>query len=181
MTYVGSRMQEIDDADLLQMIGRAGRPQFDESGVAVILTRSDRRMKYENLVRGRQLLESRLHEHLIEHMNAEIGLGTISNLQSAKDWLRGTFFYVRCQQNPQLYGFDNSVVSLHDFLDRKCRDIIDELEKGSLVNSLDGKLSQTPEGNAASKFYVRFPTIRRLCEVGRHPDLRKMVMRSKQS
>jgi replicative superfamily II helicase len=32
------RFVDIDTSQVLQMIGRAGRPQFDSSGVAVIMT-----------------------------------------------------------------------------------------------------------------------------------------------
>jgi hypothetical protein len=37
--YEGGRYQELTDLDVLQMIGRAGRPQFDTKGIALILTR----------------------------------------------------------------------------------------------------------------------------------------------
>ncbi len=36
--YSMGRFVDIDTSQVLQMIGRAGRPQFDSSGVAVIMT-----------------------------------------------------------------------------------------------------------------------------------------------
>jgi ATP-dependent DNA helicase HFM1/MER3 len=40
------------------MIGRAGRPGFDESGVAVILTNTSQQRKYETVLSGQEILES---------------------------------------------------------------------------------------------------------------------------
>ncbi len=45
-----------------------------------------------------------LHHHLIEHLNAEIVLHTITDVSVALEWLRSTFFHIRVKQNPQHYG-----------------------------------------------------------------------------
>lgn len=45
---------------LLQMVGRAGRPQFDTEGVAVIMTQRDTEHRYQNLLNGAELVESGL-------------------------------------------------------------------------------------------------------------------------
>lgn len=53
---------------------------------------------------GNQLVESHLHKHLIEHLNAEIFLGTIYDITVAMNWIRSTFLYVRACKIPQNYG-----------------------------------------------------------------------------
>lgn len=50
---------EYSDLAVLQMIGRAGRPQFDDSGAAVIMTSADQKTKWERLLGGRELIESK--------------------------------------------------------------------------------------------------------------------------
>lgn len=45
-----------------------------------------------------------LHRNLIEHMNAEIVLHTITDVSIALEWLRSTFLYIRVTQNPKHYG-----------------------------------------------------------------------------
>lgn len=42
---------------VLQMIGRAGRPQFDSSGVAVVMTQRQRQDFYNNILNGQQPVE----------------------------------------------------------------------------------------------------------------------------
>ncbi|KAK7086949.1 ATP-dependent DNA helicase MER3 [Halocaridina rubra] len=42
--YVNGSYEEYSSAQLLQMTGRAGRPQFDDSGVAVIMTKHQHRV-----------------------------------------------------------------------------------------------------------------------------------------
>jgi ATP-dependent DNA helicase HFM1/MER3 len=77
-------VQEYSDLEIMQMLGRAGRPQFDNSAVAVIMTRQEKVNRYQKMVSGQDILESwygvniilleaeltirSLHLHLIEHM-----------------------------------------------------------------------------------------------------------------
>lgn len=45
-----------------------------------------------------------LHSHLMEHLNAEIVLQTISDVNMALDWIRSTLLYIRALKNPTHYG-----------------------------------------------------------------------------
>jgi ATP-dependent DNA helicase HFM1/MER3 len=56
--YQGGEFRELSDLDVLQMIGRAGRPQFDTSAVAVIMTRQENAKQWEKMVSGKDILES---------------------------------------------------------------------------------------------------------------------------
>ena len=47
---------------------------------------------------------SSLHKNLIEHLNAEIALGTIPHVPVAIEWIKATFLYVRILKNPRHYG-----------------------------------------------------------------------------
>ncbi|RMZ79978.1 hypothetical protein DV738_g2954, partial [Chaetothyriales sp. CBS 135597] len=70
-------IREYSSLEVMQMLGRAGRPQFETSACAVILTRKANVEKYQTMMSGRELIESTLHGNLIEHLNAEIALGTV--------------------------------------------------------------------------------------------------------
>lgn len=70
------------------MVGRAGRPQFDRSATAVILTTQEKKKFYEELTSGTRPIESNLADHLEEHLNAEVVMGTITDLSVAMSWIR---------------------------------------------------------------------------------------------
>jgi ATP-dependent DNA helicase HFM1/MER3 len=54
----GEGMKEYTDLEVMQMLGRAGRPQYDTSAVAVIMTKQEKAKRYEKMVSGEQILES---------------------------------------------------------------------------------------------------------------------------
>ena len=56
--------KEYSEAQVLQMIGRAGRPQFDTSATVVIMTTSQEKPRYDRLVGGTQLIGNLLHNLL---------------------------------------------------------------------------------------------------------------------
>jgi ATP-dependent DNA helicase HFM1/MER3 len=57
----GRGYEELDDIDVLQMIGRAGRPQFDASGVAVVMTSTVTQRHWQNVAQHeRPAIESTL-------------------------------------------------------------------------------------------------------------------------
>lgn len=84
--YCSGQYKRYSNMDILQMIGRAGRPQFDTFGVAVVMTSIEEKRSFENLLLGKELIESGLHESLIEHLNAEIVLGSIRDMNDAMEW-----------------------------------------------------------------------------------------------
>jgi ATP-dependent DNA helicase HFM1/MER3 len=63
----GSRGYErITKADTIQMLGRAGRPGFDERGVAVIMTSQQDYDFYAGIALNAEVIESKLQRNLIE-------------------------------------------------------------------------------------------------------------------
>ncbi|XP_070342920.1 probable ATP-dependent DNA helicase HFM1 isoform X4 [Equus asinus] len=105
MHYAGGMFEEYSETDILQMIGRAGRPQFDTTATAVIMTRLSTKEKYIQMLACSDTVESSLHRHLIEHLNAEIVLHTITDVNIALEWIRSTLLYIRALKNPSHYGF----------------------------------------------------------------------------
>ncbi|TKA71090.1 hypothetical protein B0A55_08343 [Friedmanniomyces simplex] len=164
VTYQGGQtggVKEYSDLEIMQMLGRAGRPQFDDSAVAVIMTRLGRVPHYEKMITGHEILESCLHRNLIDHLNAEIGLGTITNAASAKKWLSGTFLYVRLKENPDHYKLQGDALgrNLEECLESICRNGIAALEESDLVHSTP-KLHCTEFGDAMARYYLQFETMK---------------------
>lgn len=161
MTYTTEGLQEYSDLEMMQMLGRAGRPQFDDTAVAVIMTRQNKVRRYETMVTSNELLESRLHLKLVDHMNAEIGLGTIYDHHSARKWLKGTFLYVRLQQNPKHYKLEDSKSgqSLELQVDNICFRCITLLRNNGLTLGQE-YLRSTEFGHAMARYYVQFETMK---------------------
>ena len=58
VSWQGGACKEYADIEIIQMLGRAGRPQFDSRAVAVIMTRQEKVRHYEQMVTGQETLES---------------------------------------------------------------------------------------------------------------------------
>ncbi|KAL8928943.1 MAG: hypothetical protein Q9172_000695 [Xanthocarpia lactea] len=164
MCFQEGGLKEYADLEIMQMLGRAGRPQFEDSAVAVIITKQEKVERYEKMVSGQQLLESSLHLNLIEHLNAEIGCGTIYSLDTAKRWLAGTFLYVRLGQNPAHYNLDGNAINLRleDRIERVCQRDIDLLLDAQLVTGAVDRIQCTEFGLAMARYYVKFETMKGL-------------------
>ena len=176
--YQEGMLQEYSDLDIMQMLGRAGRPQFDDSAVAVIITKQEKVQRYQNLMTGNEVLESSLHLNLIEHLNAELSLGTVSDLDTAKKWLSGTFLYVRLKQNPRHYKLegDTAQQSLNERVEAMCGRYLDLLQEAGLtIANTKGEVKSTAFGEAMARYYVRFDTMKRLLGLGCQPKVSEIV------
>lgn len=161
-------MEEYNELDLMQMMGRAGRPQFETKGACVIMTDDLHKDRYMRLVKGTEKLESSLHLNIYENITAEITLKTIHSLESAFNWLQSTFFYQRYLQNPTAYPsiFSKSYsqhsldVQLKIFL----KNVLDELIKENIIENINNEFQCTAYGNAMSKSYVLYETIKKIAK-----------------
>jgi ATP-dependent DNA helicase HFM1/MER3 len=174
--YTDDGPQEYSDLEVMQMLGRAGRPQFDSSAVAVIMTRLANVQRYEKLVSGEELLESTLHRNLLEHLNSEIGLGTIQDTQTAKKWIGGTFLSVRVRQSPSLYNLENvqDAAGADEQMEEWCERDVRLLQEYGLVSRYT-PLVCTEYGQAMSRYMVQFETMKLLLSIPRAASLEEMV------
>ncbi|AJS23100.1 Hfm1p [Saccharomyces cerevisiae YJM1342] len=163
-SWNSSEIQEYSDLDVLQMIGRAGRPQFETHGCAVIMTDSKMKQTYENLIHGTDVLESSLHLNLIEHLAAETSLETVYSIETAVNWLRNTFFYVRFGKNPAAYQEVNRYVSFHSVEDSQinqfCQYLLDTLVKVKIIDISNGEYKSTAYGSAMTRHYISFESMK---------------------
>nr|KAG5694901.1 hypothetical protein BaRGS_029518 [Batillaria attramentaria] len=100
--YDGKTRRYVDFpiTDVLQMMGRAGRPQYDDEGIAVILVHDVKKHFYKKFLYEPFPVESNLLDVLPDHMNAEIVAGTITSKQDAMDYITWTYFFRRLVMNP---------------------------------------------------------------------------------
>ena len=93
-------------SDVIQIFGRAGRPQYEKFGTGILCTTSDKLDHYVSLLTQQHPIESKFGDKLIDNLNAEISLGTVTNVEEAVQWLGYTYMMVRMKQNPFAYGID---------------------------------------------------------------------------
>ena len=159
---------EYSPLEIEQMMGRAGRPQFDTQGVVVIMTEKSKVSVYQAHVMGKEELESHLFEQITEHINAEISLLTIKSVETLVQYLKSTFFYIRMKRNPIKYGLSCNVSAeeIDEHLRQLSLNIIHELHRYDMINynSHDGKVSPLELGQDMSKYYVAFNTMKKLMD-----------------
>ncbi|MFB6308286.1 MAG: DEAD/DEAH box helicase [Haloarculaceae archaeon] len=155
---------DMSPLDVLQMLGRAGRPGYDDRGYAwIVCDRSDAD-RYRRLLRDGTDIESRLAEDLDAHLNAEIALGTVRDLDDVMDWLETTFYYARARSAPGEYAAGE------DLRERVSDTLASLVERGFVER--DGlAVEPTPLGRLASKFYLRLSTARRFADYCERADL----------
>lgn len=85
------RWVELSSQDVLQMLGRAGRPQYDTFGEGIIITNHSELQYYLSLMNQQLPIESQFVSKLADNLNAEIVLGTIRNRDEAVQWLGYTY------------------------------------------------------------------------------------------
>nr|XP_032829466.1 activating signal cointegrator 1 complex subunit 3 [Petromyzon marinus] len=151
--------------DVMQIFGRAGRPQYDTFGLGIIITSHDKLGRYLTLLTQQNPIESQFQASLQDNLNAEISLGTVTNVQEAVRWLSYTYLYVRMRANPLAYGINYNTQqadpSLHKFREQMVVDAGRKLDKARMIrfDERTGYFSPTDTGRTASHFYIKYNTI----------------------
>ncbi|THV90660.1 P-loop containing nucleoside triphosphate hydrolase protein [Aureobasidium pullulans] len=176
VSYEAGAIKEYSDLEIMQMIGRAGRPQFDTSALAVIMTKMQQVKHYEQLLSGQERLESCLHLNLVEHLNAEIGLGMVPDLCAAKKWLAGTFLRVRLEDNPTHYQIkgDTPDRDLGARLEQICDSAISQLQELGLIECTPS-FKTTDYGEAMARYYMNITTMETILSLPRKPKISEIL------
>lgn len=162
---VKSGWDQLSMLDMMQMLGRAGRPQHDTFGEGIVLTGHGELQFYLSLLNQQLPVESQLVGKLADSLNAEVVLGTVSNLKEAAQWLGYTYLYVRMLRNPTLYGLPVDEADSDPLLESRRADLAHTaasvLDKNNLLryDRRSGSIQTTDLGRIASHYYVTHSTI----------------------
>ena len=132
------RWIELGSLDVLQMLGRAGRPQYDTKGVGILITSHSELQYYLSVLNQQLPIESQFVSKIFDNLNAEIVLGTVQTAKDAVEWLKHTYLYIRMLNQPTLYGCTNEMRNKTDpRLERRLGDIVHsaalQLDKNNLI------------------------------------------------
>ncbi|KAF2452650.1 Sec63 Brl domain-containing protein [Lineolata rhizophorae] len=150
---------ELSPQDVLQMLGRAGRPQYDTFGEGIIITTQTELQYYLSLMNQQLPIESQFMSKLADNLNAEIVLGNVRSRDEGVEWLGYTYLFVRMLRSPGLYSVGADYE--HDnLLEQKRVDLIHSaatiLERTNLIKyeKRTGRLQSTELGRVASHYYI---------------------------
>ncbi|KAK2626709.1 hypothetical protein QTJ16_003884 [Diplocarpon rosae] len=150
---------ELSPQDVLQMLGRAGRPQYDTYGEGIIITTQTEMQYYLSLLNQQLPIESQFVSKLADNLNAEIVLGNVRSRDEGVEWLGYTYLFVRMLRSPGLYSVGADYEE-DNALEQKRVDLIHSaavvLEKSNLVkyDKKTGKLQPTEIGRISSHYYI---------------------------
>jgi len=151
---------DMSPLDILQMLGRAGRPGYDDAGYAYVVCDGADAEKYRQLLLEGKPIESRLAGELDSHLNAEIALGVVDDIEDVMEWLETTFYYTRAKSAPEQYDAGES---LRD----RVSATLERLVSGGFVDQSGLDIEPTALGKLTSQFYLRLDTaegFHRLCK-----------------
>ena len=160
-----SRYVDYPVTDVLQMMGRAGRPGFDDKGIACVMVEQGKKNFYKKFLYDPFPVESCLSSRLSENINAEIAIGSICSVHDAVGYLSWTFFARRAKVNHSYYGAKSSKESdQQDFFYTTVKEVVQKLLNEKCVQipenniSDDSLLTSTVLGISASRFYLNYRT-----------------------
>ncbi|KAH8118593.1 Sec63-domain-containing protein [Phellopilus nigrolimitatus] len=151
--------------DVLQIFGRAGRPGLETSGEGYICTNNDMLDHYLNAVMAQHPIESKFVEGMSDSLNAEIALGTVTNVAEAVQWIGYTYLFVRLRKNPRLHGITYQEVIDDPQLGRKRRELVQskasQLAEARMIvfDKERDAFAITDLGRIAAKYYIRARTV----------------------
>ncbi|KAL8134951.1 hypothetical protein AgCh_009820, partial [Apium graveolens] len=151
--------------DVMQIFGRAGRPQFDKSGEGIIITSHDKLAYYLRLLTSQLPIESQFISSLKDNLNAEVALGTVTNVKEACAWLGYTYLFIRMKMNPLAYGIGWDEVIADPSLSLKQRSLVTDaarsLDKAKMMrfDEKSGNFYCTELGRIASHFYIQYSSV----------------------
>ena len=147
--------------DILQMIGRAGRPQYDNEAIACLFVKQDKKNFYKKFLYEPFPLESSLHKMLYDHINAEISSGMLTDKKQCIEYIKWTYFFKRLVKNPTYYGLADAKNPkvLNEYINKLLEKVLNELHDAGCVKILDNdELESTYLGNYTSFYYMSYKT-----------------------
>ena len=143
---------DISPLDVLQMIGRAGRPGYDDAGYGWVIAPASEATQYRRLLADGRAIESRLLADLDVHLNAEVAIGTIRSRDDLAAWVRTTFLHHRAGAAPERYSEPAPLTRAAAICDRL-------IERGFMTET--DQIAPTELGRLTSDFYLRLATAER--------------------
>ncbi len=145
-------ISEVENYDIKQMVGRSGRPKYDDRGDAHILIPASQKNYYITKLGTKQRIESKLLEFIEDNKNnrhyktlafhivSEIHRGGVQTKEDFYKWYSKSFAHFQC------HDFDDGVVdkTLKDLLDIKAIVFEDDVYKATAIGMIASMFYYSP-------------------------------------
>lgn len=159
------RYKDFPITDVLQMMGRAGRPQFDDNGIVCIYVQEEKRNFLKTFLYQPFPVESSLADQLPNHINAEVAAGTLTSRAACMNYLTWTYFFRRLTKNPAYYNLhETTAEGVNTFLTDLIDSVLGKLVESKCIEVEDGFIQPLPMGHIASFYYITHKTVHILQE-----------------
>jgi len=139
--------QQLRPQDILQMLGRAGRPGYDSEGLGVIITTRDYLGYVASAASLSLPIESHLMYRIVDSINAEVVLNNIRDVETGKNWLENSFWATRWRADPFTYG---DRIRLADII----HSVFLKLQTIGVATYEYPNVRSTGQGELAANFYI---------------------------
>ena len=156
------RYVDLPIADVLHVMGKAGRQGVDGAGRFALLCAASKKAHLRKFLYEPLPVESHLDHTLADHLCAEVVARTVDSKQAAVDYLTWTLYYRRLTQNPNYYGLEElGRAQLSDHLSALVESTLAELEeaKALAVDDAADEVAPLNLGMIAAHYYIRHTTI----------------------
>ena len=159
------KMVDLGLVDVLQIFGRAGRPQFEDTGIGMICTTQDKLSHYLSAVTEQRPIESKFSSKLVDNLNAEVALGTVTSIAEAAQWIGYSYLFVRMKKSPETYGVTRTELRDDPSLFQRRRQLATtaarKLHQCQMIifNERTEELRTKHIGRIASQYYIQHTSI----------------------
>lgn len=149
----------LSSQDMLQMLGRAGRPRYDNYGEGIIITNQEDIQYYLAVLNQQLPIESQMISSIVDRLNAEVVSKSVTTRKQAVDWLRYTYLYVRMQISPHIYNIpevdaqDNNFSTFCESIIHTVLTLLDDCKLAIYDHTL-GTVTPTNYGRISSYYYI---------------------------
>jgi ATP-dependent DNA helicase HFM1/MER3 len=172
--------QKLSRSDVIQMLGRAGRPGFDLSGKAVIMTSKEDEAYYSGISLTADLVESKLQNLLLEAVAAEISQSTITSLDDCVNWIKSTLYYIRLKKALS-EKLSTDIATLYQYLEQEINDIslkaLESLHEQQLIeyDTQNEIVVPCEEVHIMSRNLTRFMSMILLMKISKTADIMQIL------
>eukprot|EP01099_Mayorella_cantabrigiensis_P006421 TRINITY_DN5354_c0_g1_i1.p1 TRINITY_DN5354_c0_g1~~TRINITY_DN5354_c0_g1_i1.p1 ORF type:complete len:573 (-),score=91.48 TRINITY_DN5354_c0_g1_i1:129-1847(-) len=116
---------------------------------------------------------------MVEHINAEVVLGTITDVSVLIEWLKSTYLYIRMRKNPSHYGIPLRLKE--EEIDLKMREIclscVNEMVSYDILSLDEDGFSIKPLeiGKTMARYSIEFETMKLFSKLSFRPEFSDLV------